>query len=199
MIGDVISGVRFLFEAISSRGSKSREYKKELMNNFIEPLYVQFEIVHKEYVAAFQTYRTLLAQPRPSLTLKHPVFAAMQKDHALSDTDRAKLVGLSQHLDTFRSEVGKQMAKDPAGRLAQGVIEYVTTPAHELTERWDLNLNARRKSLLVNLESICKSDEPDAGKKAAATQLLDNAAEKLQRQYLEITNRYLNLKANLLS
>jgi hypothetical protein len=167
------------------------------MQNFIEPLYAQFEIVHKEYVASFQNYRTLLAQPRPLLTLKHPVFAAMQKDHALSDTDRAKLLGLSQHLDTLRSEVGKQMAKDPAGRLAQSVIEYVTTPAHELTERW--GLNAPRKSLLVNLESIAKSEEPDAEKKTAATQLLDNAAEKLQRQYLEITNRYLNLKANLLA
>src|SRR6185295_626953 len=145
MIGDILSGIRFLFDAISSKGAKSREYKKNLMQNFVEPLYAQFEIVHKEYIASFQNYRTLLTQPKPSLNLKHPVFAAMQKDHALSDTDRAKLTGLSQHLDTFRSEVGKQMAADPAGRLAQSVIDYVLTPGHELTERW--GLNAPRKSL----------------------------------------------------
>ena len=197
MVGDIISGAKFLFEAISSKGAKSKENKKDLMQNFVEPLYAQFEIVHKEYVASFQNYRTLLAQPKPPLNLKHPVFASMQKDHALSDTDRAKLVGLSQHLNTFRSEVAKEMAKDPAGRLAQSIIDYVTTPAHELTERW--GLNQPRKSLLWSLEGISKADRSDAEKKTAATKLLDDAAEDLQKHYLYITRTYADLKGNLLA
>jgi hypothetical protein len=196
MVGDILSGVKFLFDAISSKGARSREYKKNLMQNFVEPLYAQFETVHKEYVTSFQSYQTLLSQPKPALNLKHPVFAAMQKDHALSDTDRAKLTGMSKHLNTFRSEVGKQMAADPAGRLAQGVADYVLTPGHELTERW--GLNAPRKSLLMSLEGIARADRPDAGKKADATELIDNLAEGLQKKYLAITQSYLDLKADLL-
>jgi len=196
MVGDILSGIRFLFDAISSKGVRSREYKKNLMQNFVEPLYAQFEIVHKEYVTSFQNYRTLLSQSKPALNPKHPVFAAMQNDHALSDTDRAKLTGMSKHLDTFRSEVGKQMAADPAGRLAQSVIDYVLTPGHELTERW--GLNAPRKSLLIKLEGIASADLSDAKKKSAATELIDDLAEGLQRKYLAITQSYMNLKANLL-
>jgi hypothetical protein len=197
MVGDIISGAKFLFEAISAKGAKSKEYKKDLMQNFVEPLYAQFEIVHKEYVASFQNYRTMLSQPKPPLNFTHPVFAQMQKDHAMSDTDRAKLVGLSQHLNTFRSEVAKQMAKEPAGRLAQLIIEYVTTPAHELTERW--GLNQPRYSVLVNLERLAKSDTSDAEKKSEAIKQIDEVAEDLQGHYLYIPTQYMDVKQSLLA
>jgi hypothetical protein len=89
------------------------------------------------------------------------------------------------------------MAKDPAGRLAQHVINYVTTPAHELTERW--GLNAPRRSLLLNLEEICRSDKNEREKKQAATGLLDDAVERLQKEYVMITRQYMELKGNLLT
>ena len=197
MLGDIISGTKFLFEALSSKGARSAQYKKDLMQNFVETLYAQLETVHEEYVASFQNYRTLLSQPLPPLDLKHPVFAEMQKDHAMSDTDRAKLVGLSEHLNTFRSEVAKQMAKEPAGRLAQLIIEYVTTPAHQLTERW--GLNQRRMSVLIYLEGLARNDLADAEKKAAAMKHIEHVAEDLQTQYLKITRHYMDVKGDLLA
>ena len=197
MLGDIISGTKFLFEALSSKGAKSAQYKKDLMQNFVEPLYAQFETVHNEYVASFQNYRTLLSKPEPPLNLEHPVFAEMQKDHAMSDTDRAKLVGLSQHLNTFRSEVAKQMAKEPAGRLAQLIVEYVTTPAHQLTERW--GLNQPRKSVLTYLEGVARGDLADAEKKSSAMKHIDQVAEDLQKQYLNITRHYMDVKGDLLA
>jgi hypothetical protein len=131
------------------------------------------------------------------LNLEHPIFALMQKDHALTDMDRAKIVAMSEYLNNFRSEVGKEMAKDPAGRFAQYVINYVTTPAHELTERW--GYNAPRMSLLVRLEGICRSDENEREKKEWSTKLLDDAVERLQKEYVIITRQYMKLKANLLT
>lgn len=197
MIGDVISGTRLLFDAIRAKKDKTRDYRRMLLTDFIDPVYAGLETAHKEYLASFQNYRGLVEAADRPLDLSHPVFTQMQKDHALSDMDRAKLVAMSGHLDSFRSEVGRQMAKDPAGRFAQHVIDYVTSPAHELTERW--GYNAPRRSLLMNLENAFRADRPDAEKRLAAIGLLENAVDRLQKQYVAITREYMELKANLLA
>jgi hypothetical protein len=197
MIGDVISGTRLLFDAIRAKKDKTHDYRRMLLTDFVDPIYAQLETAHKEYLASFQNYRGLVETTDRPLDLAHPVFAQMQKDHALSDMDRAKLVAMSQHLDNFRSTVGKEMAKDPAGRFAQHVIDYVTSPAHELTERW--GYNAPRTSMLMNLEKTFRADRPDAEKRLAAIALLDEGVDRLQKQYVAITREYMELKANLLA
>ncbi|MDQ3021524.1 MAG: hypothetical protein M3R36_13285 [Bacteroidota bacterium] len=196
MVGDIISGVKFLFEAISSKKNKSKENRQIILTNFVDPIYVNFESVHKEYLESFQNYRTIIATTELPLILTHPLFELMQKDHALSDMDRAKIVSMSEYLNNYNSDLGKQIAKEPAGRFAHLVIDYVMTPAHELTQSWKFNFP--RKNLLIYLESISESDKSEMEKKNLTTVLLDNMVESLQEKYMRITKEYMKLKEKLL-
>ena len=197
MIGDVISGVKFLFDSIRVSNDKSQQYRKDLFNNFVEPIYSQLESAHKLYLDSFQSYRVMIEATDLPLNMKHPVFDLMQKDHALTDADRAKLVGMAEYMNTFRSTVAKQMSEDATGRFAQHVVNYITTPADAVNTRWPLN--APRRNLMARLMGTLGGSKSAGGKRKEAIRLLDEAVDNLQRQYAAITRDYMELKANLLT
>ena len=188
MVGDVISGIKFLFDAIRTRNDKSQQYRKELFTNFVEPIYEELEVIHKSYMETFQSYRTQIETTDTPMNPQHPVFASMQKDHAFTDTDRAKLAAIAEELNTFKSPVAKEIAKIPEGHFAQNIINYITAPPNAFSN-W--GYNAPRKSLLLQLKST--------NSKEKAIELLDSAVEELQEQYVSITREYMKLKSNLLA
>jgi hypothetical protein len=192
MIGDVTSGTRLIFEYVTKRGDKSQQSRKDFFNNFVEPVYRQLDAVHRGYMEAFQSYREIIAAADGPFGRDHPVFAQMEKDWALSNADRAQMMGLSEYLD-IRSGSAREAAADPAGRFAQHVIDYVFTPSVEL----QFNLNAPRRNLAGKLLGAFREVWPEE-KKAAAARAIDEAVANLQKQYLTITHEYTELKASYL-
>jgi len=196
MVSDIISAVKLFFDTIKDKKTKSREDRKTILTNFIQPVYDMLEVSHKKYLENFQQYRETILQYNGFINLSHPIFEMIQKDHAMSDADRAKLVAMSEYLNTYKSEAAKELGKMPAGKLGQAVIDYITTPNYELTQRW--GFNAPRHSLLLQMESCAKSDRPDEEKKKTIIRIIEEAVEKLQKQYAGITRIYMEAKADLL-
>lgn len=162
-----------------------KERRKALFDQFVEPVFVQFEKVHQDYLASFKQYRDLLAKPdadRPA------IIETIRRDHLFTADQRTKLKALARGADDT-----------VVASFVRYIHLYLTSPDFYGTKPGDpayrecvYPSQRWRQGLLRELE---------AGK-VASTQdvlrLLDQLIRQMQEVYGFVTTSYGKLKKDLL-
>jgi uncharacterized protein with ParB-like and HNH nuclease domain len=69
-----------------------KKQRKELFEQFVDPVFKLFEEVHKDYLESFERYRKLLSDPTTDITI---VIETIRKDNLFTQNQRAKLKALA--------------------------------------------------------------------------------------------------------
>jgi hypothetical protein len=70
---------------------KRSELNREMFNDFVQPAYQSFDVVHTDYIDSLIRYRTRLGDKHFKLDLEHPVFREIELDSMKSEHLRTKL------------------------------------------------------------------------------------------------------------
>jgi hypothetical protein len=168
-----------------------KQQKRELYSNFVEPVFAEFEAVHKNYLDSFKCYRQMLHSSETPLDSHHPVFDKIREDSLFSAEIRAK------------TAVILELESDPLiGSFAKAVATYVL--GQELYTNIVLNgyrslPNVIRKKIIAGLKSIADLSVSDDEKKSRALATLDKLIEERQEDYLCVTLELRRLKTRLLN
>jgi len=160
------------------------EMSRRLWSDFVEPAYAEFEALHNSYLDTFKGYRDKLKnekEPLPKLIDK------IKEDNLFSENQRSKL------------RVLIQLSRDPmVGQFVDGIYEYLSNPYDFIPQADGLKWRKGqrwRTTLLGTLELI--GDGPGATE--TAINRLDIIVEQMQDLHGLVTQRYFDLKKELLS
>jgi len=73
-----------------------QELSRNLFTNFVEPIYLQFEAIHQQYLTSFKTYRDLLKETNTSI---ESVVDKIKEDKLFNEGQRQKIYALSRSSD----------------------------------------------------------------------------------------------------
>jgi hypothetical protein len=80
-----------LIDRLIALAKKRSEINRELFNDFVQPAFQTFEIVHADYIESLTRYSARLADKTFGLNLDHPVFRDIELDSLKSEHLRTKL------------------------------------------------------------------------------------------------------------
>lgn len=163
-----------------------QEVNRSLFSDFVEPAYIQFEIVHNDYLETFRSYRGKLKDGNESLA---KLIDKIKEDNLFSENQRHKLYALAKPADPL------------VGKFVRGIYCYLTNPYTFAPGRHDVAFREDQRwrvSLLHCLEMIGDKD-PDHVDAETAINNLDMIVEEMQTLYGRVTKEYLGLKKQLLA
>jgi hypothetical protein len=165
----------------------ARYYQKVRINlyeNYVNPTYSQFEIVHNNYLESFKIYRELIKSYDEGTDISS-IIDKIQEDSLFTANLRIKLFELSK---LYREPV--------IGDFVEAILYYTSYVSGENQPY----CNAKRLGLIDELERIFKSSTKiDERKKDKALKALDLRIKDLQVGYSIVTKEYLQLKKILLT
>jgi hypothetical protein len=134
MVGDIIA----LVDLILNRRDKVKENKQNYLNNFIEPVFSQFKIVHNNYLETFNSYRSEIE--------------SSQKFNINIIVNKIKKDSLfSQNL---RSELLAPLREELASEFISAIYNYLQLPYLIAHNSVISPANIARESLIRVLELI---------------------------------------------
>ncbi len=162
----------------------NQEVRINLYDNYVNPTYSQFEIVHNNYLESFKNYRELIKSSDEDTDIKSSIIDKIQEDSLFTSNLRTKLFELSK------------LCREPViGEFVNAILHYTTY----VIGKNQPNSNAIRFTLIDELESIFySSTKIDEIKKDKALHVLDSKIKDLQFRYSKVTKEYLQLKKTLL-
>ncbi len=180
------------------------ESDKKLFENFISPIYSDFEAIHKNYLDNFKKYRESLLSTNDSIELNHPVLDMMKTDSYFTAGQRKKVWKLMTQLDSqIAANIVSKITKYLSG-LIEG-FEDLERPADLQPARQRLSPleNSRDNPILdstySSLKNIFSDLSTDVDKKARAIITIDYMVAAMQQNYAEVTLEYYLIKKKLLS
>lgn len=75
--------------------SYRKQARKTLLNDYITPIYEQFESVHQAYLVSFNQYRSLI-QSATELNTNSPILGNIEKDNLFTASQRVKVFELAK-------------------------------------------------------------------------------------------------------
>jgi hypothetical protein len=73
---------------------RREEVTAKLFDNFVNPAFHDFDLVHRNYLDSFKHYREMLMDTEPELNRAHPILSELRQDALFSEDLRAKLRAL---------------------------------------------------------------------------------------------------------
>lgn len=191
-----------LIDRLISLVKHQEEVKRNLFKEFIEPIFENFENVHKNYLDTFSEYKTLVGKTEVILNGENQLLEKIKNDSLFSANLRAKLTAL-RHLEddpTFGSFVTVILLYLKIA--SESPTRGYSTPAEELSGlimSWIPSGGNRVRSICHNsLLLIMKKNISEKEKKQEATMMLDCIAHGLQDRFSTVAEEYEKLKVKLL-
>jgi hypothetical protein len=86
-----IASILSLIDRLIDLVKKRSELNREMFNDFVQPAYQAFEVVHADYIDSLTRYKSRLEDTSFELDLNHPVFRDIELDSLKSEHLRTKL------------------------------------------------------------------------------------------------------------
>ncbi len=164
---------------------EEQRMKKSIHDDFVEPLMVQFEQIHKDYVESFIRYRKIVQRGASIVQREHPMFREVEEDVLASSTLRIKLAALWKVIHE------RQHNPDKLLRLLRKIAVYLQFMT-DLPQRGDLNImmkNLIRETLFSDLIGARKDE---------VSLVLGELINDLQESFARIQESYQELRMELL-
>ena len=125
-----------------------KQVRKTLLDDYISPIYSEFERVHKEYLVSFEKYRDLIKSSDSSLGKNSPILDLIRKDNLFTADERAKII-----------ELARIAADDAVDEFVHSIYRYLVDArvVNPLAQEGNEDLAKTqlwRRSLLTELTSI---------------------------------------------
>jgi hypothetical protein len=201
-----------LFDKLISRclqlAERREKARKNLLDDFISPIYQEFEVIHNEYIQSFRKYRELIKTSKTQLRKNSPILDLIREDLLFTSGQRTKVIELSrfsnesldhgfQHYGIGRqswrrSLIGEleeifderwQDLFDPDGEESGRADDWVGEMLNSISERLGIGPNDPNR-----MEKI---------KRHQAIQTLDELVENMDGAYGLVTHEFTNLKTEL--
>ena len=160
-----------LIQLVKSRQDTDRN----LYVDFLIPLQKDFEILHEDYMKAFQGFRKKLKETTEPLLPGHEIIDIIENDSRATAHLRAKILALHEVQDDPRF-----------GRLVRAAAAYIG--AREMLGRVMIKgyrsvPNSARTTAITGLKEIFESNLPENEKKIASVKLIDKIIDELQDNF----------------
>ena len=164
-----------------------KESRKTLLNDYITPIYEEFEIVHDAYLTSFNEYRNFLKEAT-ELSPNSPILDTIEKDNLFNAKQRAKVFELTEAAQDeevggflqsiYRYLVDTRVAADP---LSNDEKPDKQKPDIIYTQYW-------RRSLIRELSEIYKENwqaviDPSAGRPPLSEEDIRHELEQKYKQF----------------
>jgi len=213
-----------IFDRLIDLSKRREQANRQFFDDFVSPLFEQFEAVHNDYVTSFSGYRNLINTSKGKIDDQHPVLEMMRKDSVFSAHNREKisingplersavsslLYWIEEYLQCLSTFESMQPIKideafsDMKPNKYRILIDIIQQLAH--TKAFDperpeteLRCNAIRSAVLESLIIIFQSEIPVSAKKKLASIVIDRGVSGLQYAYGRVNSSYSQLKTELL-
>ncbi len=180
----------------------AKEWQREkrlLHDDFILPLMQQFEIVHKEYISSFMSYRDLINTEAPNFTNKNPVFNKLDADMIFTHSSRDKLFSMSKNIDLLRNPNHADKMYEEDNKIGIFIL-HVHWYVAAISDSFLRNFNAPRMSLVETLSKIASGNRDHKGMSPSqeAEKEVSEKMWEMQDMYSEIQDAYQEARVELL-
>ncbi len=144
-----------LFDKLINRciqlAERREKARKHLFDDFISPIYQEFEAIHNEYIQSFRRYRELIKSSKTPLRKNSPILDLVREDLLFTSGQRAKVIELLR------------FSNEPAvGQFISAIHSYLINTDAKISESLDQGFEHHliiphqvwRQSLLGELELI---------------------------------------------
>jgi hypothetical protein len=206
-----------LIQLVTRREALNRSHYAD----FIAPMMVDLDAVHKDYIESFRRYQELLRDTSHPITMQHPIFEAMDNDNALSAGLREKVIcawssdppdsdlaefsfAISHYLYGINPsphttvEIQNILIRFDFPHVIFPVVRLLTALKASLENEERSLVQQNRSSTALCLISICDHDFPDEKRRRLAKLVLIASIDKLQRRYRRVVGLHNQLKRKLL-
>lgn len=201
-----------------------QETRRNLLEDFVNPVFSEFESVHENYLECFQKYRDIIKSSDNPRSVIHEI----EKDHLFTEGQRRKLIELSDFSEEpmvggFVDAIGSYLIGKyyyifgfenkytnwPRRGLLQG-LKNVYSSYTGNPEPQEIQRKMTEAVQQFKIERIRKTDNAlnqkgrnifDAEtnyETASALYMLDSLVEEMQSRYIIVTSEYIKLKKKLL-
>jgi hypothetical protein len=173
----------------------SIEIKKNLFVEFVNPIYLDFETIHNEYLKSFKKYRSIIKSSDDFSTICDSLCENIEEDILFNATLRVKMLELTGSMD-----------EDILDSFILHIKNYIFVPSDivfgnegiELDDGTILITNqVYRNNLIEELKEINEKYNSNEKKMNALIEL-DKIVIKMQENYALVTSCYAKLKQKLL-
>jgi hypothetical protein len=164
---------------------RNENLDKRLFQEYVEPIFSDFEKVHQVYLDTFRQYRAVLKESTLPFTTAHPIFDSIGEDIVFTAGQRSKVWELiTKEDDSLFSE------------FTLSLFQYLMD-----REEVDASIdgNVYRDGLIEWLMYEFERDAGEAVKKCEALRHLDRTVLKMQLQYAKVVSQYSMLRKELLN
>lgn len=170
---------------------------RNLFTDFVEPIFIDFEKVHKDYVDSYRTYREMINKKKAS----ELVYAKIQEDILFSYSARLKLYRL------------RSLKYDPiVGDFIESIFAYVEYGVYLNDTYWRYHIvegdklfreprvtNSPRENFIsLAMTELTNSANSIKKRREAAVDVVDRCLMNQQRNYAYVLAQYDLLKEQLL-
>jgi hypothetical protein len=171
------------------------ETKRHFLQDFVEPIYAEFQSVHDGYLACFEDYRAVLRGQDVFAAKVAQLEDKLRKDNLFTAGQRAKLLQFSR---LSRGESFGNFVGGIRWYLTDTFEELVGTHATDEILQQSMRNQSYRNSLARELSLINdKQGLDDAQKQKVAIHGLDRIVYGMQERYGSVTEEYIRLKSGL--
>jgi len=173
-----------------------QKVQKDMFEDFVEPIFSEFEKVNNQYLESFRKYREMVRSSE-KLDNSHPIFSVVEDEILMTSAQRVKLEELSRFSD------------DPLYGAFISSIQYYMTGNIESAEFFigfdkipddqEVQSNIFRSSFLQGLGEIAASASSESDKKQLALESLRYLISSLNKRYLKVSREYAELKKRLIT
>jgi hypothetical protein len=168
-----------------------QEVQRNLLSDYLEPIYKELEIVHRSYLESFLKYRDIIKSSEQCFEPKHEIFDIIREDSLFSQGDREKLWTLA--------EFSKAPMTGGFITAVCGYLRFATKDTEYLVDDPYINSNMYRARLFTGLDQIFESNDTNEKKRSRAIEVLDDTTKLLQDKYASVLRAYSQTKDELLS
>lgn len=112
---NIVEYIRLLVDATQRYYIASQNANRNLFEDFVEPIHISFEAIHKDYLKTFKNYRHVLKNSDAVFNLSHPVWGLIQEDHIFTDGSREKLKMMTGRFSSYRDKFHSEYAVSGPG------------------------------------------------------------------------------------
>lgn len=190
-----------LVDACLQSGGQRQAQQQPSFNDFVEPVYQLFQQVHEQYLENFRAYRARLSEPGAFGAKVEELCARLSADNRLSADQEAKVI---LFVEAARRQLTSYVRDDPLIGFITGIASYLSRAFTEVsgTQYTGATLHVTspvfRNHLVGQIRKIVvEAALTEAGKQAAAAQVLDGIVAELQSGFVVVTESYQTLRAKV--
>ncbi|WP_165248056.1 hypothetical protein [Paludisphaera soli] len=126
-------GVEPIIDLLDETNRLGRDLGRKIGEQYlslVQPIYDHLEAVHESYLTHFRKYREQISAWEKGFGPGHPIFDRLENDHLFTQSDRIKVVALTESIPMFWESQEKKtidLATTPEERLHYGLLSFLTS------------------------------------------------------------------------